>query len=159
MPIPMPRRQRALSHAVRIIDLIVYAVVFVGGLYAIATPPDTVVDVLEHYEWLAIVWAILLVGGGLVGFIGRLTRYWLVENPATIAASSGILIYVVILYQYTFTSITAAVATALALVACGFMIRRWLELQIFATEPHRPRTERLLDAMKRRTRNTVSRYE
>jgi len=129
------RRQRILEAAVRVLDLIVYATVFVGGAYALATPPNTVVDSLEGYEWLVTIWAILLLVGGLVGFVGRLTRYWLVESPATIAAATGITIYVVVLAQYTFLSITAAVATTLAIVAGAFMVRRWMELQIFASEP------------------------
>lgn len=152
-PVPAERRQR-FENVIRIIDLIVYAAVFVGGVYALVGTPATVVDELRGSLWLVTVWSGLLCLGGLVGFLGRLTRFWMIEVPATVLAFFGILIYLVVLGRYAFTSITAAVAALLVLVAMGLVARRWAELQIFATDPGRHDfRSRMAEALRRRTQD------
>lgn len=153
-----PKRRRRLEGGIRAIDIVVYAAVFVSGVYALMAPPDTVHGVLNGFEGLIVLWSALLLGGGLVGFIGRLTRYWLIETPATVASAFGIAIYLAVLSQYALSSPTTTVAAALFVVALGFMIRRWLELQIFSTEPGRNWRTRLDDAIHRRTQNVVPRH-
>lgn len=147
------KRWAVMEHAIKVIDLIVYGLVAAGGAYALGATPVSVIDSLEGYEWLATLWAVLLVVGGAVGFLGRLTGRWLVENPATIASLTGIVIYVAILAPYTFTSITAAVATALVAVAAAFMVRRWVELQMFGSEPD---VTKMKAALQRRTGKTIA---
>lgn len=155
-----PARRRRFEAAIRVIDLIVYAAVFAGGIYALAGTPITIIDELTGAEWLIAVWSGLLLTGGLVGFIGRLTRYWFLEVPATVLAFAGILIYLVVLGRFAFTSITAVVATALVLVALGAVARRWAELQIFATDPDaKDFRSRLAEALRRRTTNFVNRHQ
>lgn len=147
---PIPARRRLIYEtAIRVLDLIVYTAILAGGVYALVSPPDTVRQSLEGYEWLAISWSVLLASGGLVGLIGRFTGYWLIETPATIASATGILIYTVILWEYAFTSITSAVATALVLVAFASMVRRWMELQLFGSEPHSTWRDRWRQALLR----------
>lgn len=157
-PVETARRRR-IEAAIRIIDLTVYAAVLAGGVYALVSTPATIVDELQGFEWLIGLWASLLLAGGSVGFVGRLSRYWFVEVPATVAAFFGIFIYFVVLGRYAFTSVTAAVAAALVLVAMCTMARRWAELQIFATDPdaHDFR-HRMADALRRRTTNFVNRH-
>lgn len=138
-PIPEERRRR-FELVIRIIDLVVYAAVFAGGIYAFIGTPTSVVDELIGVEWLIVLWAGLLLTGGGVGFVGRLGRWWMVEVPATVLAFSGILIYFVVLGRFAFTSITAAVAASLVLVAMSVLVRRWAELQILR---NRPRAHRL----------------
>ena len=152
-----PRRRALYEAAIRVVDLVVYAAVFLGGIYALVATPNSVVDELAGAEWLLGVWAALLLGGGLVGFIGRLTRYWLVETPGTVGAFFGIMIYFVVLGKFAFASVTSSVAVVLVLAAMGFMIRRWFELQIFGTEPNAKWKVRLQLALARRTANAVSR--
>jgi hypothetical protein len=154
---PAPPRRRALEAAIRIVDLVVYAGVFGGGAYVLLTAPSTLTESLQGYYWLIVVWSILLGGGGLIGFLGRLTRYWLVETPATIAAAFGIGSYLVVLSPYLLSSYAVAVLFIMALTAMAFMVRRWLELQIFATEPGTSWRTRLTLAANRRTQNTVNR--
>lgn len=155
-----PRRRRRFEVVIRIIDLIVYAAVTAGGLYAIFATPTSIVDELRGAEWLIGLWAFLLLTGGAVGFVGRLSRFWMVEVPATVLAFAGILIYFVVLGRFAFASITAAVAAALVLVAMGMIARRWAELQIFATDPdHHDFRSRMADALRRRTQNFVHRNE
>lgn len=155
-PIP-PRRRRFYEMCIRLVDLIVYAAVFAGGVYAIAATPSTVVDELGSANWLIVFWSVMLLAGGLVGFAGRLTRFWMVETPATVASFTGVLVYVIVLGRFAFTSITAAVAVALTVVAALTMARRWLELQIFATEPGLNVRGRIVAALGRRTANIVPR--
>lgn len=158
-PIP-PERRRRFEAVIRIIDLIVYAAVFLGGVYALIGTPATVVDELKGAMWLVAVWSGLLCLGGAVGFIGRLTRFWMVEVPATVLAFFGILIYVVVLGRFAFTSITAAVAAMLIVVAMGLVARRWAELQIFATDPDRHDfRSRLAEALRRRTQDFPHRHQ
>lgn len=155
-PVATARRKRYEAF-IRVIDLIAYATVFLGGIYALVATPVTVFDELSG-TGLIFLWAGLLLIGGAAGFIGRLTRFWFPEMPATVLAFVGILIYFVVLGRYTFTSITAAVAAALVLVAMLLMARRWAELQIFATDPEaRDFRTRLADALRRRTQNFVQR--
>lgn len=151
-----PRKRHALEHAVRITDLVVYAVVFLGGLYPLVTPQHLTTDNLLDYQQFIGVWASLLLAGGLVGFIGRLSRYWLVETPATVAAAFGIVIYLVILSQYLYT-VGAVLVFMLAIIAMAFLVRRWLELQILATEPGSTWRQRIQDVLSRRTTNVVPR--
>lgn len=158
-PVP-PERRRRFEAIIRIIDLVVYAAVAVGGVYALVGTPATVVDELRGALWLVVVWAGLLCVGGTVGFLGRLTRFWMLEVPATVLAFFGVLIYVVVIGRFAFTSITAAVAALLILVAMGMLARRWAELQIFATDPdaHDFR-HRMAEALRRRTQDFPHRHQ
>lgn len=152
-----PARRKRFEAFIRCIDLVAYATVFTGGLYALFATPVTVFDELAG-TGLIFLWSGLLLVGGFAGFMGRLTRFWFPEMPATVLSFAGILIYFVVLGRYTFTSVTAAVAAALVLVAMLLMARRWAELQIFATDPEAKNFRtRLADALRRRTQNFVQR--
>jgi hypothetical protein len=158
-PVPAARR-RKFEIVIRIIDLVVYAAVTVGGVFALFGTPSSVVDELRGAEWLILIWSGLLLAGGAVGFVGRLTRFWMAEVPATVLAFAGILIYLIVLGRFATTSLTAVVATMLILVALGMIARRWAELQIFATDPDRQDFKsRMAEAIRRRTANFVPRQE
>lgn len=157
-PVP-PQRRRLYEGLIRAVDLIVYAAVLAGGIYAMLATPSTVVDELAGAEWLIVFWSLMLLAGGAVGFVGRLLRRWMVETPATVASFTGILVYVIVLGRFAFSSVTAAVAVSLVVVAALTMLRRWLELQIFATEPGADLRGRIVEAWRRRTSNTVPRQQ
>lgn len=158
-PVETARRRR-FEAIIRGIDLIVYAAVFIGGIYALVGTPMMIADELVGAEWMIFLWALMLLIGGTVGFAGRLARYWFVEVPATVLAFFGILIFLVVLGRFTFTSITAAVAACLVLVALSMMARRWAELQIFASDPEATDFKtRMATALRRRTQNFVHRHE
>lgn len=152
-----PKRRRRFERAIRVIDLIVYAAVFFGGIAAVFVPPTSATDELLRTPLLIGVWALLLLGGGAVGFIGRLTRYWLVEGPATIAAFFGTAIYLILLFNLALQTVTSTLAAALVFVAMASLARRWLELQIFGTEPGAGWRRRLRNAATRRTSDVVNR--
>ena len=104
-------------------------------------------------------WAGMLLLGGSAGFVGRLTRWWMVEAPATALSAFGILIYFVVLGRFAFASITSAVAVALVGVAMLVMARRYAELQIFASEPGSDFRTRAAEALHRRTGDFVRRHQ
>lgn len=154
---PAPaRKKRAYEAAIRYVDLMVYAVVFMGGVALTTLPFGQATSILKGYELLVVVWAMFLLGGGLLGFLGRLTRYWMVENSATIASAFGALIYVVVLGRFAFESLTALFTWSFIILAFGLLLRRWLELQIFGSEPGDWR-HRLALALARKTTDTVDR--
>jgi hypothetical protein len=155
-----PEKRRRLEALIRVIDMIIYLAVLAGGVYALFFTPNTVQTELAGWEWLVPVWAALLLVGGALGFLGRLSRYWVLEVPATPAAAFGMLIYFVILGRTAFESITAAVAATLVLTSMFLMIRRYVELQIFASDPaHKDFQTRLADMLRRRTQNVAPRQE
>lgn len=156
---PIPPRIRHLWEAViRYIDLIVYTAVFIGGVYALIGTPNSVVDELVGWEWVIGLWAALLLLGGFAGFLGRLTRWWMIEVPATVLAAFGIAIYFIVLGRFAFASVTSAVAVTLVCVAMLVMVRRYAELQIFASEPGTDFRSRVAEALRRRTPNFVQRH-
>lgn len=157
LPIP-PKIRHRYEAIIRVIDLITYFAVFVGGVYALVGTPNSVVDELAGWEWVIVLWAFLLLLGGSAGFVGRLTRWWMVEVPATVLGSFGIAIYFIVLGRFAFASITSAVAVSLVAVAMLVMVRRYAELQIFATEPGTDFRTRVAAALRRRTADVVRRH-
>ena len=156
---PVPAKVRQLWESViRYIDLVTYIAVFIGGVYAIVGTPNSIVDELIGWEWVIGLWAALLLSGGAVGYAGRLTRWWMLEAPATVLSFFGIVIYFIVLGRFAFTSITSAVAVTLVCVAMLVMVRRYAELQIFASEPNTDLRHRLAEMLQRRTQNFPRRH-
>lgn len=130
-----PIKRRRLEGTIRVIDLLIYLAVVAGGIYALFFTPESIKNELDGWHWLIPWWAALLFVGGVIGFIGRATTVWLLEPAACFAAGSGTAIYVVVLGRTAFESITAAVAVCLVMVALLGIIRRYLELQLFGSDP------------------------
>jgi hypothetical protein len=143
---------------IRLIDIICYLVVFVGGIFALFFTPDTVTKELNGFEWMIGWWATFLLVGGLMGLVGRITTIWIIEPAADVAAFIGIIMYFVIIGVTAFSSITAAVATCLVFVAGLGVARRYLELQLFGSDPtRRDWRSRIEDAFQRRIPNVPPR--
>jgi hypothetical protein len=151
-----PKRKRAYEAAIRVVDMFVYAVVFMGGVALTTLPFGQATEILKGYEILVVVWALFLLGGGLLGFLGRLTRYWMIENTAAVAAAFGAAIYIVVLGRFAFESIAALFTWTFVILAFCLLVRRWMELQIFGSEPGDWR-HRLAMALVRKTENAVDR--
>ena len=131
-PVPI-RRRSFIEGMIRVIDLGVYGATTIAGLYAVVATPGAIEEGLGQESLLIWLWGGLLLIGGLVGFLGRLARRWMVEAPATILALAGMLIYFAVLARVAFTSVTFMVGAIFAAIASVLMIRRWAELQLFAT--------------------------
>jgi hypothetical protein len=148
--------RRAKEATIRIIDLVIYAAAVFGGAFALLVTPDSVTQALRGWEWLVVGWGLLLIISGVFGFVGRASRVWLIEIPAPLAAVFGGLIYLVVLGFSAPTRPTAWVAVALVFIATAALFRRFIELQIFTTDPGvESLAERIQAAIRRRTANTV----
>lgn len=153
-----PEKRRVLEALIRITDLVIYAAVAVGGVFAFIAPPPTVQSELVGWEWLIPVWGAMLVVGGLGGFAGRLSRYWIVEVPALPFAGIGIGVYFLVLGTTATVTPFTTVAAMIILAAMLNVLRRYLELQIFASEPDDQHIRARVAAMlRRRTRDVVRR--
>ena len=144
--------------AIRVIDIICYFVVLVGGFYAAFYTPTTAVQTLNGSEWLIGWWAGFLFVGGLMGLVGRITTIWIIEPAADFAAFIGVMMYFVVLGTTALSSVTATVAACLVFVAGLGVARRYLELQLFGTDPARSDfRSKMVDALERRIPNVPPR--
>jgi len=151
-------RRRLKEAAIRVIDIVTYAAVFAGGWFALHFTPDSALMLLADWQWVIVLWAVLLIVGGALGFVGRLSRVWAIEVPGTGAGIAGALIYSVVLANAASQSPTALVAEALVIIATLTLLRRYIELQIFTSEPgEKSFAERLANALRRRTTDVVGR--
>lgn len=152
------RKRRVVELGIRIIDIVVYLVVTIAGVYALLFTPNTVEVQLSGFEWMIGWWAGFLLVGGIMGLAGRISTIWIMEPAADLAAFVGILMYFVIVGVTAFSSITAAVATCFVFVAGLGVARRYLELQLFGSDPsRRDWRSRIEDAFQRRIPNVPPR--
>jgi hypothetical protein len=149
-----PSKRRLVEAFIRVIDLVIYLAVIVGGIYALFYTPDSVRNELDGWHWLIPWWAGFLILGGVLGFFGRATTFWLLEPAACMAAGTGTFIYLIVLARTAFESVTAAVAVCLVIVAFLCITRRYFELQLFGSDPtHRDFRSKWVDAIQRRIPN------
>lgn len=151
------QRNRRWELLIWIIDLASYAFLGASGVIALFFTSDFV---LKEVKWTAaiVVWGCLLLGGGIAGFLGRLTRRWWVELLGNVAAASGAAVYVIIIVSAIITNGSTMVLLAFVLVAFLMMLRRYAELQIFTSDPGLGTfTSRVLFLLRRRTENVVRR--
>lgn len=152
------RRQRKEAW-IRLVDMLAYLAVLVSGVGALISTPQSVKSALYGFPWLIVVWGILLVLGGVLGFTGRLTRVWVIEMPGASAGIFGSAIYFVILGLAAPSLPTAFVVVGLVLTMMLLMIRRYIELRILTSEPgHFTFREKVQIILQRRTTNTVSKH-
>jgi hypothetical protein len=152
-------RRRAKEAIIRVIDMVVYLFALASGIFALAVPPDTIKEQLTGFEWLGVAWGTLLIVAGFLGFLGRLSRYWVIEVPGTVAAIAGQAVYILVLAVTAPGSPTAWVALCMIIGAALALIRRYIELQIFTTDPEvKTLVERLESALQRRTTDTAGQH-
>jgi uncharacterized membrane protein len=146
----------AKERTIWVVDIVVYALVFSAGLSALLFTPNTVILALGKAHWIISLWGAVLLFGGSVGLIGRATKRWIVEIPGTAASIGGGLLYFAILFSATFDNNSAITATILVGIMIGSMVRRYIELQIFTSEPgDRSLLALIRAAIRRRTTHTV----
>ena len=152
-------RRRFKEALIRFVDMAAYLAVFLGGVGAFLSTPQTVKSALYGFPWLIILWGSLLLIGGSLGFIGRLTRIWVIEIPGASAGFFGSAIYFVILGMAALRLPTAIVAVALVACMMALLGRRYIELQILTSQPGKARfREKVRAILRRRTTNTVSKH-
>lgn len=98
------------------------------GVLALLHPPQTV----EHQlGWLlALVWAVSLILGGVLGLVGLFSGWWWVERSGILATGLGTTIY---LFTVTALQISESgnrhVQIGFICVALIFLIVRWLRIR------------------------------
>lgn len=128
------RRRVALDALLKITDVVVGIAVLAGGVFAlVATPPSVAREV--ELPLFVILWGTLLVLGGFSSALGRLTGIWILETAGIAAAACGSLIYLAIVSKLLLDDLGVGLAVCLILVALLALLRRYIELQIFLSEP------------------------
>lgn len=130
-----PRKRKQIEFGIRLIDIACYIIIFSGGMAAMFFTPESIVAELHGYEWIIPYWATMLLVGGLLGFTARVSTIWIMEPAADIISMFGITIYFVVLGKTAFETFTSILASCLILVALLGVVRRYLELQLFGSNP------------------------
>jgi hypothetical protein len=152
------RKRRVIEMCIRLIDITCYFVVVISGVFALFFTPNAVKIELYGFEWMIGWWASFLLVGGLLGLIGRITTIWIIEPAADVAAFIGITMYFAIVGVSAFSSLTAIVTTCFVSCAGLGVARRYLELQLFGSDPNRRDwRSRIEDAFQRRIPNVPPR--
>lgn len=85
---------------VSIVQTMVYALCFIGGLVTIIDPPTSIKGAFGYGATLA--WGLFALVGGAMGMYAAPTGRWLVEKPAIIACGTAIVLYAGILLTLQF---------------------------------------------------------
>lgn len=140
-----------------LLDLTAYLFLGIAGYAAAFDPSAYVVETLGGMHWVIWLWGSLLFFGGVISFVGRLTRVWAIEYSANVLAGWGAALYLLILIP-ALTSGGSLALAAVVYVALAFVVRRYAELNIITNDPRRGSWRHRLDrAIRRRTQNVVQR--
>ncbi|WIE54238.1 hypothetical protein [Curtobacterium sp. MCBD17_003] len=139
-----------------LIDLAAYGFVGVSGVLAIGNVSQYVFDTLLGQRWIILLFAWLMTAGW-VALAGRASRLWALEYVGNNAAGWGSAVYAVVLFPGALSGQATFAAFGMAVVATLFMVRRYAELVIFTSEPGDRDPVWFRAALRRRTKNTVTR--
>lgn len=128
------RRRAVLEMLLKIVDIFVGLAVLTGGIFALVATPPSVAHEVELPMFVTL-WAMLLIVGGFSAALGRLTGIWILETAGIASSAFGALIYLAIVSKLLLTDLGVGLAVFLILVALLALIRRYLVLQIFLSEP------------------------
>jgi len=149
-------RRLRWERAIWIIDLVAYAVMAVNGASALWFTSPFVQDEIR-LPGVIILWGVLMLSGGLGGFIGRLLGWWALEVLLNVSAWSGAVCYAIIVLSAVVGG-TSLVLLGMVVLAFLGMFRRYCELQIFTSEPGLTTfTEKVRSLLRRRTGYVVRR--
>lgn len=145
------RRKEILEGLLRAIDVTVGMLAMVAGIFALAATPPTILRevTIPQLVWL---WGGLLIVGGFAAALGRIIGLWIFETSGIAAMAFGTAIYAVVLSQVIHDELGVIVAAALITIALLLMARRYVQLQIFTSEPdERGWLSRVVTVLTRRT--------
>lgn len=130
------RRRAVLTAILKIIDIGVGLTALVGGVFAIVATPESVQHEVGLGFWIGL-WGALLIVGGFCSALGRLVGVWILETVGIVGMAFGVLIYIAVILSVLQGrgSGQVVLAVCMFLVALLAMIRRYVELQIFLSEP------------------------
>lgn len=118
----------------RVLDILISVCIVASGIFALVAPPESFLRAVDLY-WLVYTWGALLTLGGLLSGIGRTSGLWLFETTGLALAIPGTAIYLGAILFFVPADIGLITAAALFGVAMLSQIRRYVEIQMFITEP------------------------
>ena len=144
-------RRARLDGFLRITDVTIGFAIVAAGVFALIVAPTTVQREVT-LPALVTSWGLLLILGGLSATVGRLTGIWIMETVGIVAAATGVLIFIGVLGVTVGRTPTAGAALCIMWVAFACLVRRYIELQLFLSEPgERGLVGRILGLVKTRT--------
>ena len=135
----MPRRLWLMLHEPRIITAatgVMWAILIGIGTAALLAPPATISH--QMGPTLTVVWAILLMVGGLAGLVGCLPGWFWIERVGLILAGTGASMYlaVVLLLHYAEPG-SRLVQAGFVILSLDFLVVRWLRIRGPQIDPTR----------------------
>ena len=124
----MPRRLWLMLHEPRIITAatgVMWSILIGIGTAALLAPPATISH--QMGPTLTIVWAILLIVGGLAGLVGCLPGWFWIERVGLILTGTGASMYlaVVLMLHYAEPG-SRLVQAGFVILSLDFLVVRWL---------------------------------
>lgn len=119
---------------VSIVQTLIYALCFTGGLVTIIDPPTSIKGAFGGGVTLA--WGIFAVIGGLMGMYSAPTGKWLIEKPAIIACSTAVFLYAGLIITLQFTESGNRIPQ-LVFVLIGLLhfVNRYWRIKPYSYEP------------------------
>lgn len=150
------RRRLMWERFIWVIDMAAYLLIAYAGYNAAFEPSVYVIETVQNFGAIGL-WGVLMLVGGAVSFIGRLSKVWAIEYACNVFAAWGVGLYAVILIPSVLEG-GSKVLLALVLAAWLLVLRRYAELRIFTSEPGLDTFRKRLDAaLRRRTQLAVQR--
>lgn len=149
------RHRRGWERTLWVVDMIVYLILGVAGLSVLLDPADYVLVAVGGSVWILLLWSMLLIVGGMGSFVGRASRFWIIEYSTNVLVGWGSALYLLVILAALDSWGQVGVA-ALVFIALGFTLRRYAELNILVGEPRTGRLrERMASDIARRTEDTI----
>ena len=135
----MPRRIWLMLHEPRAVTatmIVAWLVCTLVGLFALLMPPAS----LEHHlgPMLTIIWAALLLSGGILGGAGCSIGWWWAERSGILLAGTGLSVYLTVVLALDYPQPGSRfVQAGIVLLALGLLVTRWLRISGAQVDPTR----------------------
>jgi hypothetical protein len=128
------RRRARLEALLKSVDVGVAVVAIAAGIFAVAaTPPSIVREV--SVPFLVWFWGLTLMVGGIAAGAGRISGIWILETSGIMSMATGTFMYLAVVSTALRKEPGVAVPLGLIVIALLAMLRRYVELQLFLSDP------------------------
>ena len=106
------------------------------GLFALLMPSAS----LEHHlgPMLTVIWAALLLSGGILGGAGCSIGWWWAERSGILLAGTGLSVYLTVVLALDYPQPGSRfVQAGIVLLALGLLVTRWLRISGAQVDPTR----------------------
>lgn len=119
---------------VSIVQTLIYALCFTGGLVTIIDPPRSIAGAFGSGVTFA--WGMFAVIGGLMGMYSAPTGKWLIEKPAIIACATAFFLYAGLIISLQFTEAGNRVPQiTFVLIGLLHFVNRYWRIKPYSYEP------------------------